>query len=107
VPSAPHFRASIFSLTSNHKIDGLRAFALFVRLDIETNPLTLIQILKACLFNRGDVYKDISSAIVRLNKTVASFPIKELDDASLCHRETPSTSLRLWPDLMVGLSRTA
>src|SRR5664279_2971723 len=69
------------------QIHGLGAFALLVRLDVETDLLSFIQALQSGLLHGGDVHEHIASAIVRFHKSVAAFAIEELHNASLRHRE--------------------
>src|SRR5207302_2915069 len=55
--------------TGDDEIDGFRAFAFFVRLDIERDPLPFIQRLEPGSFDGGYVDEHIAPAIVRLDET--------------------------------------
>src|SRR5690348_13180755 len=72
------------------KIDGLRSLALLVGLDIKTDALAFLQRLQPGALDRGDVYEDVATAVVRFDEAVAALTVEELDRTGHCHRETPS-----------------
>src|SRR5476651_2736027 len=84
-------------LAGNDQVHGFRAFALFIRFDVEADLLPLVQALEACLFDGRDVHEHVASAVVRFHKAVAALAIEELHNASLRHRETPRTASATGP----------
>src|SRR5665213_98570 len=72
------------------QVHGLRAFALFVRFDIETDLLAFVQAFESGLFHGRDVHEHIAPAIIRLYKAVASLAVEELHNTRLRHRENSS-----------------
>src|SRR5712691_3892502 len=71
------------------EVDGLRAFALLVGLDVEGDALPLGQRLEAGALDGGDVHEHVASAVVRLDEAVAALGVEELDRTCHGHRETP------------------
>src|SRR5882724_9349327 len=75
--------------TRDDEIDGFRALALLVGLDVEGDALSLVQRLEPGALDGGDVHEDIAPAVVRFDEAVAAFGVEELDDTCHGHRETP------------------
>src|SRR6185437_13610032 len=75
------------------EVDGLRAFALFVGLDIETDALAFIERLQARALDRGDVHEHIAAAVIRLDESIAALTIEELHCPLHRHRATPCPSV--------------
>src|SRR4029077_18883380 len=67
----------------------LEAFALLVRLDVESNTLSFSQVLQSGALDSGDVNKHIAAAAVGFDEAIATLSIEELDRTSHGHRETP------------------
>src|SRR5262249_39930866 len=55
-----------------------RPFALFVGLDVKTDPLSFVQTLQSGLLYCGDMNEYVAAAVVRFDEAVASFAVKEL-----------------------------
>src|SRR5262249_30569589 len=71
------------------EIDGLRALALLVGLDVEGDVLSLIEPLEPGALDRGDVNEHVAAAAVGFDEPVAALGVEELDDTCHGHRETP------------------
>src|ERR1700686_4161736 len=74
----------------NDQVHGLRALALFVRLDVEADLLSFIQTFKSSRFHGGDVHEHIAPAVIRLHEAVAPFAVEEFHNTGLRHRENSS-----------------
>src|SRR5580693_6059431 len=72
------------------QVHGLRAFALFVRFDVEADLLAFVETFKSGLFHGRDVHEHIPPAIIRLHKAVAPLAVEELHNTRLRHRENSS-----------------
>src|SRR6185437_16480370 len=96
--SRPHATLEVAS-AGYDEIDRLRAFALLVGLDIETDALTLIEVFQAGLLHRRDMHEYVAAAVVRLDETVAALAIEELHHTLLRHLETPTPQLAAGPTL--------
>src|SRR5215813_1053803 len=81
------------ALAGDHQIDRLGPLTLLVGLDVETDALPLRQRLQPGPFNRRDVDEDVTSAIVRLDETVAALAIEELDRTAHRHGEVSLSQL--------------
>src|SRR3954469_5969408 len=77
----------------DHEVHGLRAFAFFVRFDIEVDTLTFVERCHSGALDRRDVDEHVAAAVVGLDETVAALAVEELDDSTLRHREAPSQLL--------------
>src|SRR5262245_32937172 len=72
------------------EVDGLRAFAFLVGLDIERDALSFGQRLEPGTLDGGDVHEHIAPAVVRLDEAVAALCIEELDRTCHRHWDTPN-----------------
>src|SRR5262245_61322862 len=72
------------------EVDGLRAFAFLVGLDIERDALSFGQRLEPGTLDGGDVHEHIAPAVIRLDEAVATLGIEELDGTCHCHWGTPT-----------------
>src|SRR5262249_21116233 len=83
----------------DHEVDGLRALALLVGLDVETDALSLSQRLESGTLDRRDVNEHVAPTVVWLDEAVATLTIEKLDRTGLSHREAPypQRSLRCRP----------
>src|SRR5438105_2313705 len=80
---------SRFRLTGHDQVDGFRTLALLVRLDIKADALAFIERLHSGTLDRRDVNENVTPTIIRLDETIATFAVEELDDSTLRHREAP------------------
>src|SRR3954464_5945177 len=76
--------------TGDDEINGLGAFAFFVRLDVESDVLTLVQRFQPGALDGRDVYEHVTATVVRFDETVPALAVEELHHPVHCHREAPS-----------------
>src|SRR5215472_1042851 len=74
---------------SDDQVHCLRPFTLLVGLDIERDALPFGQRLESGALNGSDVHEYVSSAVIRLDESVAALAVEKLDRTGHCHRETP------------------
>src|SRR5882724_5429593 len=75
--------------TRDDEIDGFRALALLVGLDVEGDALSLVQRLEPGALDGGDVHENVAPTVVRFDEAVAALGVEEFDDTCHGHRETP------------------
>src|SRR5258706_47571 len=71
------------------EVDGFRALALLVGLDVEGEALPLAQRFEPGLLDRGDVHEHVAATVVGLDEAVAALGVEKLDRTCHGHRETP------------------
>src|ERR1700728_2809382 len=81
------------SLAGNNEVDGFRALALLVGLDLEGDALSFKQRFQSGALHGSDVHEHISPAVIRFNEAVAALAIEKFDRTGHCHRATPSPVL--------------
>jgi hypothetical protein len=70
------------------QIDRFRTFPLFVRFDIEGDPLTFVQSVETSLLNGRYMDENIATAIVGFDETISLIGIEKFDRSLLRHDAT-------------------
>src|ERR1700730_4644098 len=95
VSMAAPFRRNRGASLGGLEVDGLRAFAALVRLDVEGDALAFAQGIEARPGHRRDVHEYVAAAVVGAEEPKALFLIEELHDPGRhfvcsCRRDPPT-----------------
>jgi hypothetical protein len=71
------------------EIDGLRAFPLFIGLDLESDALAFVQGAQSSLFDGRDMDENVPSTVIRLDEPIAFVGIEKLHYTLLRHPSRP------------------
>jgi hypothetical protein len=71
------------------EVDGLRAFPLFIGLDLESDALAFVQGAQSGLFDGRDMDENVPSTVIWLDKPIAFVGVEKLHYTLLRHPSRP------------------
>ncbi|WP_443092847.1 hypothetical protein [Agaricicola taiwanensis] len=89
-PQAMMKKRPTLAASAGAQVDGLGAFPLRIRLDVEQDALTLDEAAHPGLLHRADVNENVATSIIWTDEAITFVVIEEFHDTALRHRISPA-----------------